>query len=223
MELTDFKSQVLEPHIDRISSDVALSACQNMALNVSNFVGTPGVTPTSLDTYQDAHRLLTQGGTPTGVAARAMLIDANMDHRKALPLAVQLFNSVPEISKQYENGNMGIFGGAMWSMEQSLYQFTTGACAGTPVVNGALILEPGTPAYNQVSIRGLTANLVNAFVQGDKIAFAGSYMVNPTNGRIYSQDLQYFTVAANASASAGGIATAWSSLKESSTEPRTRT
>lgn len=202
MELTDFKSQVLEPHIDRISSDVASSACQNMAMNVSNFVGTPGVTPTSLDTYQDAHRLLTQGGTPTGVAARAMLIDANMD-QKAVAAGRALFNSVPEIAKQYENGNMGIFGGAMWSMEQSLFQFTIGACAGTPVVDGALVAQAGTPAFNAVNIRGLTASINNVFVQGDKVAFSGSFMVNPINQRVYS-DLQYFSVAANASSDGTG-------------------
>lgn len=200
MELTDFKSQVLEPHIDRISSDVANEACKTMALNVSNFVGAPGVVPTSLDTYQDAHRLLTQGGTPAGIAARAMLVDAAMD-QKAAAAGRLFFNPPDTISKQYETGTMGIFGGAMWSMEQSLYQHTIGTLGGTPRLNGTT-----ASGAIQIVTDGWTASITRVVGAGDKLQFAGSFMVNPVNGRVYA-DLQAFTVALDADSDSGGNCT----------------
>ncbi len=199
MELTDFKSQVLEPHIDRISADVANEACKQVFLNTSNFVGTPGVVPTSLDTYQDAHRLLTQGGTPAGIAARAMLVDANMD-QKAAAAGRTFYNPPDTISKQYESGTMGIFGGAMWSMEQALYQHTIGLLGGTPEVNG-----PGQQG-NSLLTKGWTANINPVLKAGDKLQMAGCFMVHPVNGRVYV-DLQAFTVAADVASDHGGLAT----------------
>lgn len=199
MDLNDFKSQVLDPHIDRISSDVANEACRQVALNTNNFVGSVGVVPTALDTYQTAHTLLTQGGAPAGIAARAMLVDAKMDQAAVLA-GRGLFNSVPKISEQYENGNMGVFGGAMWSMEQALYQHTIGLVTGSaPVVSGA------GQSGASINTSGWTAGAKIAN-QGDKHAFTGAFMVHPTNGKVYS-DLQYFSVASDVTADGGGLAT----------------
>lgn len=198
MELNDFRSQVLEPHIDRISSDVANEACRQVFLNTSNFVGTPGVVPTSLDTYQDAHRLLTQGGAPAGIAARAMLVDAAMD-QKAAAAGRTFFNPPDTISKQYETGTMGIFGGAMWSLEQSVYQHTIGTLgAGTPRINGV-----PTSGSSSIVTDGWPVSVTRCLAAGDKVQFAGAFMVNPVNGRIYA-DLQAFTVAQDCDSDSGG-------------------
>lgn len=199
MELYDFKSQVLEPHIDRISSDVANEACRQVFLQTGNFVGTPGVVPTSLSTYQDANRLLIQGGTPAGLAAVAQLVDANMD-QKAVAAGLTFFNPPDTIGKQYEMGTMGIFGGAMWSMEQALYQHTIGNLGGTPVVSTA------GQSGNSINISGCSNNIVQWVKAGDKVAFSGCFMTNPVNQRIYV-DLQYFSIAADVTTSNTGTAT----------------
>jgi hypothetical protein len=198
MSLTDFDKQYIAPSVERVASDIANDACRAMFFGTHNFVGVPGTIPTSLDTYQDAHRLLTEGGAPVGLQARAMLVDAAMD-QKATAAGRALFNSVPQIKDQYEQGNMGIFGGAKWSMEQHLYQFTVGTVASsTPLIAGTQV--PG----NTVNTDGWNsgATTINA---GDKIQFENCFMVHPVNGRIYA-DMMTFTQQVNVSDTSGAIA-----------------
>lgn len=201
MELNDFKEQVLEPHVDSISASVAKAACATVTLGVSNFVGTPGVIPTSLDTYQDAHRLLTQGGTVAGMnGVRSMLVDAAMD-QKATAAGRLFFNPTAEISERYKTGSMagrmGDFGGATWYMEQALYQHTVGIGGGTPQVDGA------NQSGASINLKGWTASITNVLRMGDKLQFAGAFMVHPVVGSIYG-DLQAFTVAADVSSDGAG-------------------
>jgi hypothetical protein len=197
MSLTDFDKQYIQPSTERVSSDIANDACRAMFFGTHNFVGVPGTIPTSLDTYQDAHRLLTQGGAPVGLQARAMLVDAAMD-QKAAAAGRTLFNSVPQIKDQYEQGNMGIFGGAKWSMEQHLYQFTVGTVASSiPRVNGTQV--PGAAVVTDGWNSGATT--VNA---GDKIQIENVFMVHPVNGRVYA-DRMTFTQQVDVSDSSGAI------------------
>lgn len=195
MELMDFKSQVLEPHLDSITAAVSRDATRTMGQGVSNFVGTPGVVPTSLDTYQDAHRLLSQGGTPSGsMMDRSMLVDAAMD-QKAASAGRQFFNPQADISARYETGSMagrlGMFGGATWYMEQASYQHTSGAFGGTPRVDGAG--QQGTT----INLKGFSNSIVGVLKKGDKLQFAGAAMTHPVLGIVYPNDLQAFTVAAD--------------------------
>lgn len=197
MSLTDFDKQFIGPSVERVSSDIANDACRAMFFGTHNFVGVPGTIPTSLDTYQDAHRLLTQGGAPVGLQARAMLVDAAMD-QKATAAGRTLFNSVPQIKDQYEQGNMGVFGGAKWSMEQHLYQFTVGTIASsTPRVAGTV--TPGTSVATDGWNSGNTT--IHA---GDKIQFENTFMVHPVNGRIYA-DRMTFTQQVDVSDTSGSI------------------
>lgn len=209
MELNDFQSQVLDPHIDSIASSVAKEATQTMGQGVSNFVGTPGVVPTSLDTYQDAHRLLTQGGTPAGsMMDRSMLVDAAMDQKAAA--AGRLFlNPQGDISERYRTGSMagklGMAGGATWYMEQALYQHTVGAlgAAGvTPRING------GGQRGTSIIMDGFNVSVTGILKKGDKLQFAGAAMVHPVLGSIYPNDLQAFSVAADCDSDSGGNVTA---------------
>jgi hypothetical protein len=197
MSLTDFDKQYIQPSVERVSADIANDACRAMFFGTHNFVGVPGTVPTSLDTYQDAHRLLTEGGAPLGLNSRAVLVDAAMD-QKAAAAGRALFNSVPQIKDQYEQGNMGIFGGAKWSMEQHLYQFTVGVVASsTPRVNGTQV--PGATVVTDGWNSGATT--INA---GDKIQFENVFMVHPVNGRIYA-DRMTFTQQVNVSDTSGAI------------------
>jgi len=206
MELNDFKEQVLEPHVDAIGAAAAKSATQTMALGVSNFVGTPGVVPTSLDVYQDAHRLLSQGGTPAGMGGvRHILVDAAMD-QKATATGRTFFNPTAEISERYRTGSMagkmGEFGGATWYMEQALYQQTTGNFTGAvPLVAGAN--QSGT----SINLSGFANSITGVLLQGDKLQFTGCAMVHPVLGVVYPGDLQAFTVAAACNSSNTGTVT----------------
>lgn len=199
LDLNDFKSQVLNPHIDRISSDVASAACEALAMNVSQFTGVPGTTPTTYTTYNDADTILSQSGTPHGIGERNMLVDAKMG-QKAAEAGYQFFNEPVEISRQYTTGTMGIQGGAKWWLEQALYQHTVGALGGDPKVNGAVANG------KTVVIDGCSNSIVKWGRKGDKVQFTGSYMVHPTNGRVYG-DLAFFTLAEDVDTDGSGNAT----------------
>jgi hypothetical protein len=203
MELLDFTEQVMNPHMDAVVSAVSQAACKTVALGTSNFVGTPGVLPTSLSTYTAAGRLLTQGGTPTGLSSRYMLVDAAMDEATAAA-GRTLLNPTAEISEQYKTGSMtgklGWFGNFTWYMEQALYQQTVGALGGTPRVNGANQLGAS------INLKGFTANVVGVLNQGDKLWFAGAFMVHPVLGVFYN-DLAPFTVAQTVNSDGAGNVT----------------
>ena len=205
MELNDFKEQVLEPHIDSIASQVAKAACQTVTMGVSQFVGVPGVVPTSLDTYQDAHRILTQSGTPTGLGGiRSMLVDANMD-QKAAAAGRTFFNPPAEISERYRTGSMtgklGEFGGASWFLEQALFQQTIGSLSTSQIqVNGA------NQSGNSINLKGFPVSTNGVLNAGDKLQFVGAGMTHPVLGTTYN-DLAAFTVAATVNSDSSGHAT----------------
>jgi len=199
MELNDFKTQVLNPHIDRISSDVAIEACKTIALNVSQFVGVPGTIPTTYTTYNDAHRILSQSGTPVGIGERNMMVDAAMQ-QKAAEAGYQFFHEPVEIGKQYTTGTMGIQGGAKWWMEQALYQHTVGVLGGDPKVNGAV------SSGNTIVIDGCSNSIAKWGRKGDKVQFTSSYQVHPTHGRQYGE-LAFFTLAEDVDSDGSGNAT----------------
>lgn len=204
MELNDFKEQVLEPLIDSVSASVAKAACATMTLGVSQFVGIPGQVPTSLDTYQSAHRIMTQSGAPTGLGGvRSMLVDANMD-QYAAAAGRTFLNPTAEISERYRTGSMagkiGDFGGATWFMEQALYQQTIGALSTNQIqVNGA------NQSGNTINLKGFVANATGVLNPGDKLQFVGAGMVHPVLGTIYN-DLAAFTVAQVVNADGSGHA-----------------
>jgi hypothetical protein len=209
MELNDFTDQALNPHMDAIIAAVARDATKTVGQSVSNFVGTPGVVPTSLNTYTAAGRLLTQGGTITGLTNRYMLVDAAMDEQASIANRL-FFNPTAEISERYKTasmaGKLGWFGGFTWYMEQALYQHTVGAlgAAGTtPKVNGAV-----ASGATSVVMNGFNVSVTGILKRGDKLDFAGSAMVHPVLGSIYPADLQAFTVAADCNSDGGGNVTA---------------
>ena len=206
MELNDFKEQVLEPHIDAVSAAVAKAATDTMRLGVSNFVGTPGVTPSSLDVFQDAHRLLTQGGTPLGMGGvRSWLVDANID-QAAAAAGRTLLNPTAEISERYKTGSMagklGEFGGATWYLEQASAVHTCGAFTGaTPQVNGA------NQSGSSINLKGFATSVTGVLLPGDKLQFFGCQMVHPVLGIVYPKDMQAFTVAQPANSDGSGNVT----------------
>lgn len=208
MELLDFTEQILNPHIDAVSSSVARDACKTLAMGISNFVGVPGAIPTSLDTYADAGRLLSQGGTPAGAGMRYFLVNSGMD-QKAVAAGRALYNDQSKISRQYtENtmvapGDKGYAIGGNWYEEEALYQHTVGTLGGTPRVNG------GGQSGNSIITDGWTASVVAVLRRGDKLQFGGSAMVHPVLGTIYAGDLQAFTVAADVDSDGGGAATVY--------------
>lgn len=126
---------------------------------------------------------------------RTMLINtsANVQIVKSLS---GLFNSQPDIAKQYRNGEMGYAAGFNWATTTVMPNHTAGNFAGTPLTNGA-----GQTGASLVT-DGWTAS--NAILKaGDIITIAG---VNAVHAQT-KQDLGYlrqFTVTADVTSAASG-------------------
>jgi hypothetical protein len=201
LRIDDYRKRILKPQIARLANLMDQDVC-GLAQGLNNYVGTPGVTPSTLTTYLAAKTRLDQNACPfdgernviNGPAADASL----MDNLKGL------FQSATEIREQYISGTMGRTIGADWHMDQNVIVQQIGtlgvAFTGNPVVSagqaGAVITttgwEPGTT--------------LNA---GDIVSFVSATQpVNLLNPQSYMDSglVMQFTVAATISDTAGTIA-----------------
>lgn len=139
---------------------------------IANTVGTPGVVPTSLDTYLSATEKLAAAGAPVEGEEWAMVIDYK-SNRKIITDLRGLFNPQGTISRQFESARMGSAIGYKWSQDQNISIYTTGAFGtGTPLVNGP------NQSGSTLAVDGLT-NSVTYWKEGDVIQVAGMYGIKP--------------------------------------------
>jgi len=170
LSINDYSRIVLKPQVERLATlidqDVAAAA-----LGINNFVGTPGTTPTSIDTYWGAKTRLDNLAAPRGDRHVALNPLAEQKIGNAL---YTTFNPRDEITKIYEEGIMGYALGAEWEMDQDVYVHTTGTPgASTPLTNGAV-----TSGLSAIPTDGWTGMTLKA---GDIISFSGINRVNPAN------------------------------------------
>lgn len=175
MTIDRFGERYIEPAVEAVANMIDGDGC-NQYLNVFNHIGTPGTTPTTLDTYAQAGVVLANSAVPESEALRALVITPLMQ-AKALGFQNNLFNPQKEVSEQYRTGKMGTAVGFKWNMDQNIGRQTLGTLTGsTPVVNGA-----GQTGNALVTSGWANSTLVLQF--GDIIACAGSNSVNPVSFR----------------------------------------
>jgi hypothetical protein len=146
-------------------------------INVFNFVGTPGVTPTTLDTYALANVALSNSAVPPGPGMRALMITP-LAEAKALGFQQNLFNPPKEISEQYRTGKMGIAVGWKWNMDQNVGRQLVG------IVNASV--PTMTTTANQTGSSILTTGWVASTAilnAGDIISITGVNATNPISFR----------------------------------------
>jgi len=197
LSLDDFSKRVLAPAmasiVNRVDSD-------GLALykQVYNSVGTLGTAPTALKTYLQAGAKLDYEAAPRD-GMRSVVIEPNAQV-EMVDAAKGLFQSSSQIKDQYEQGNMGLFGGFKFSMDQNVRQHTAGVQGGTPLVNG------GSQTGSSLVTDGWTAAAANRLKAGDVFTIAGVYAVNPQSRQSTGQ-LRQFTVLADCDSDGSGNAT----------------
>lgn len=198
MTIDRFGERYIEPAVEIIGNRIDGEGLDQW-VNVYNFVGVPGTTPTSLTTYTGAGVIMANHAVPKG-KMRALVVSSEME-AGVLGFAANIFNPQKEIGRQYEEGTMGYAVGFKWSMDQNVARPTIGAFTGsTPVMNatanqsGASILTSGWA----VSTLVLKA--------GDIISISGVNGVNPISYRDFGQK-RTFVVTADVTSDGGGLAT----------------
>lgn len=198
----DFNSDDLLLSLDDFSNRFLKSA----AATIANEIDKDG-----LALYKDVFNHATISGTPalSDVLSAGVKLDRGAvprDGLRSLVVGPQeqadfvdalkgLFHSSEEIERQYEQGNMGLAAGFMWSMDQNINTHTVGVATGTPLVNGA------SQTGSSLATDGWTNDTTGILLDGDIITLAGVNSVNPRS----KQDngvLQQFVVTADANSGA---------------------
>jgi hypothetical protein len=199
LDIDNYRDRVLKPQIVRLVNLIDQDVC-NLAQGLNNFVGTPGVTPSTLTTYGLAKVKLDNNACPSEDRYAWMNPIADFTLMDALK---GLLNPGKEIGAQYDSGSMTKTGtlGMDWRMDQNIYVQTVGTLgASTPVVGTA----PASGAVT-ISTTGWSSTTLNA---GDKFSFVSTSTpvnaVNPQSYQSTGQPMQ-FVVTATTSDSGGTL------------------
>jgi hypothetical protein len=177
MSIQNFSKQFIQPAVSLLANNIDMDVA-GMVRKVSNSVGTPGTTPNTRALVLQAGKIL-KNNAVQDTRNLKLICDPAMEAAMS-DLNISLFNPSGNISKIFENGEMGRALGFDWFMDQNVTVQTYGAGSGTPVVAGA------SQAGYTINTSGWTASTA-VLNHGDVIYFAGSYDVNPVG----KQNLNY--------------------------------
>jgi len=198
LDLNSLTKQVLKPAIVRLANKVDADILEIVTKAAYNAVGTPGTTPSTMQTYIDAGVVLTNFTTPRGNGQRCLCINAEMEGDIAYSLRDQTHPGT-KISNVFNGAEMGMYAaGLNWMLDQNVYTHTAGTYTGTPLVNGA----------NQVGTSLVTNGWSGGdnLLVGDRFTIASVFAVNPVT-KATLNNLQRFVVTADVSDTAGGAMT----------------
>ncbi len=182
LEITDFKDRILRPSMSTLAATVESDLILRASRLTPNFVGTPGVVPTSMKTFAQARQKLQQFLAPPDERTMLMSTESNTE---LVDASKALFNPNEAISKQYRSGSMvGRAIQADWFECVNLPSYGNTADI-TMTVNGA-----GQTGSTLV-VSGNTS-----VTRGMKFTIAGVFAVHPLTG-VASKQLQQFVITAD--------------------------
>ena len=202
LDIDNYRERVVKPQIVRLNNLIDQDAC-GLAQGLNNFVGTPGVTPSTLTTYGLAKVKLDNMAAPDDdgrVNFLNPIADFTlMDNLKGL------FHNGREISAQYDSGSMTKSStlGAKWYMDQNIFVQTVGALGvSAPTTNGV----PASGASQVITAAWAAGAILNA---GDIISFVSTTTpvngINPQSFQSTGQTMQFVVTATSTADGAGAM------------------
>lgn len=195
LSLDDFSARYLKPAMSVLASTISSDVCVAAQSGFTNYVGTPGTTPSSFLTYSQAGERLDWQTAPRdgnrSVILNPTAMAATVDAQKGL------FHSGPKIADQYETGVMEAMTGFDFMMDQSIQTLTAGARSVAYTTHGSAPLTSGTNVMAVITGTG-------AMVAGDQFTLSGVFEVNPDTKQS-TGILKVFTVAAAYAGGAGNV------------------
>lgn len=183
LSLDDFSSRILKPAMSVLASDIAASVGTACASAFTNYVGSPGTTPSTFLTFGQAGERLDWQTAPRD-GNRSMILNPTAMTASADGLK-GLFAPAGAIGSQYTSGMVDKVTGFNFMMDQSLPTITHGAGASYQT-NGAPPLTSGTATLAVDTGTG-------ALSAGQQFTIAGIYEVNPDT-KASTGILKVFTV-----------------------------
>ncbi len=187
LSMDDFSQRYLKPAMANVANYIDSDGLA-LAAGVYQSVGTPGVTPATLQPYLDANAVLANAAAPQD-DMRSCIINPAAE-AKIVGALTTIFNPAKTIAAQYEEGKMGRAIGLKWSMDQNVPVHTSGAFSGTPLTN-AVTAQTGSSLITD----GWASSAAAILSVGDIFTIAGVYAVNPQS-RASTGALQQFVLTA---------------------------
>jgi hypothetical protein len=197
VELELIRERYINPAADALANQIDFDGLNTVYKDIYTSVGTPGTTPTSRLTYQQAVAKLMKLGAPITdlVGIIEPLAQVNLVND-----ASTLMNPSARVSEQYRTGQFAgaALGVGEWYVDQNVATHTTGSfTSATPTVNGAG--QTGSSLITQAWASGATT-----LNKGDLFTVAGVYAVNAMSKASTGQ-LQQFVVTSTISDTAGAM------------------
>jgi len=197
LNIDNFADRYVESAAVALANQVDVDGLTKAYQSTANSVGTGGTAFTTLDFAYAAGRTLDENSTP--VDGKRYMVVSPRQQEATLKAAQAIFNSQTQIGNQYVKGRMGTMGGFDWIMDQNVMLHTVGPLGGAPIVTVA------SQTGSTLLTSGWTAAAASRLKKGDLFTLPTVYGVNPVNG-ISTGQLQQFTVTADVSSDAGGLA-----------------
>lgn len=211
LSVEEYSKRYIQPAMITLANTLDKSIA-SLYSKVWNNVGTPGTTPSGYASLALAAQRMDEMAVPTD--GRSVVL--NPAARYAIAGGSLTLDSVGTMGRSaYERNTIGTIAGFDTFTTQNAPVHTTGALAGTPLVNGAAqnvtyANATGSSWSQSLITDGWTA--ATTVKAGDVITIAGVYAVNPvpgegSTGKTVMPYLQQFTVLSDATADGTGNAT----------------
>lgn len=207
LNISELSERVIRPAMIQLANaiDQDLAALYK---DVYNWVGTPGQNVDAFADFAKAPERLDLTAVPSDMRCAVL---SPTDHWAMAGSQTALYmNSVAQGA--YRKGSIGEIGGVDTYKSQNVATHTTGALAGTPLVNGAGQSVAYSATLNTEAVPGTQSLVTDGWTasttikQGDVFTIANVFAVNPVT-KAKLAFLQQFVVMADATADGTGNAT----------------
>jgi len=212
MDIDDFSERYLVPSMAKLASKIDFLNLSEYK-NIYSQVGTPGTSPASALVYLQAAQKMNEMAAPDDERRYACI--SPRAQSSTVNALTSFFNPMKEISSQFRKGAMGSAFGFDFGMTQNINKHTTGAFAGTTLVDEGSGVTEGDAV---LTIDAFTDSAPTV-KQGDVFTVVGVNAVNPETGEDTGA-LQQFVVTADVTGSSNEATVAVSpAFKASTTDP----
>jgi P22 coat protein - gene protein 5 len=191
LDMANFKEEYIKPGAVHLANQIDLVMAQYVAATTPNFVGTPGTTPTTLDTYNSAQTKLNQLLAPQD---NRVVIYNSAFNQQIVKAGSTVFNPQQIIGKQYLEGKVGRYAGFDVMLDEQIPSSTFGTYTAAGVVDGA-----GQQGSTILTKTWTACSLV----AGDRLTFDGCYEVNPDSRLQVASVKKQWQITANTVDTAG--------------------
>ena len=198
LDMNRFHESYSKPMGVMIANQIDADVLSFMQATTPNFVGTPGVLPTTTAVYNQARANLNK--LLADDEDRSVIFNSEYE-TNIVSQGATLFNPSKDISKQYLTGVVGEYAGFAFMRDEQLPGFTVGTYAGSPTING------GGQSGTSLLLHGFTS-ASTTLNPGDRFTIAGIYKVNPSgnhNAYAGAANLMQFVITQTVSDSAGAL------------------